>query len=40
VVYISGKLRTIDEWKWSVEGMRQVGEYAKKTGMWYWQWNR
>jgi D-psicose/D-tagatose/L-ribulose 3-epimerase len=30
--YISGKLRTIDEWKWSVEGMRQVGEYAKKTG--------
>ncbi len=30
--YISGKPRTIDEWKWSVEGMRQVGEYAKKTG--------
>jgi D-psicose/D-tagatose/L-ribulose 3-epimerase len=30
--YISGKPRTADEWKWSVEGMRQVGEYAKKTG--------
>ena len=30
--YISGKPRTIDEWKWSVEGIRQVGEYAKKTG--------
>ena len=30
--YISGKPRTTDEWKWSVEGMRQVGEYAKKTG--------
>ena len=30
--YISGKPRTADEWKWSVEGMRQVGEYAKKAG--------
>jgi D-psicose/D-tagatose/L-ribulose 3-epimerase len=30
--YISGKPRTEDEWKWSVEGMRQAGEYAKKTG--------
>jgi D-psicose/D-tagatose/L-ribulose 3-epimerase len=30
--YISGKPRTENEWRWSVEGMRQVGEYAKKTG--------
>jgi D-psicose/D-tagatose/L-ribulose 3-epimerase len=30
--YISGQPRTADEWKWSVEGMREVGVYAKKTG--------
>ena len=30
--YISGKPRTEDEWKWSVEGMRQAADYAKKTG--------
>jgi len=30
--YISGKPRTEDEWKYSVEGMREVGIYAKKAG--------
>ncbi len=29
--YISGKPRTEDEWKYSVEGMREVGLYAKNS---------
>ena len=30
--YISGKPRTEDEWKYSIDGMREVGNYAKKAG--------
>jgi D-psicose/D-tagatose/L-ribulose 3-epimerase len=30
--YISGKPRTEDEWKWSVESMREAAEYAKSRG--------
>jgi D-psicose/D-tagatose/L-ribulose 3-epimerase len=30
--YISGKPRTADEWKYSIEGMREVGAYAKQAG--------
>ncbi len=29
--YISGKPRTADEWKYSIEGMREVGAYAKQA---------
>lgn len=29
--YLTGKPRTDDEWKWSVESMREVATYAKKT---------
>ena len=29
VGYLSGEPRTADEWSWSVEGMREVGLYAK-----------
>jgi D-psicose/D-tagatose/L-ribulose 3-epimerase len=31
VGYLSGEPRTTDEWNWSVEGMREVGLYAKDT---------
>jgi D-psicose/D-tagatose/L-ribulose 3-epimerase len=31
VGYLTGKPRTTDEWNWSVEGMREVGLYAKDT---------
>jgi len=31
VGYLTGKPRTTDEWNWSVEGMREVGLYAKET---------
>jgi D-psicose/D-tagatose/L-ribulose 3-epimerase len=30
--YITGKPRTIEEWKWSVESMREAAEYARSTG--------
>jgi D-psicose/D-tagatose/L-ribulose 3-epimerase len=30
--YISGQPRTADEWKWSVESMREVAGYAKNKG--------
>ena len=30
--YLTGKCRTEDEWKWSVESMRQAAEYASETG--------
>ncbi|MEN3186197.1 MAG: sugar phosphate isomerase/epimerase family protein [Atribacterota bacterium] len=30
--YLTGKPRTEDEWKWSVEAMRKVAEYAKEKG--------
>ena len=30
--YISGKPRTEDEWKWSVESMREVARYAQNKG--------
>ena len=30
--YISGRPRTEDEWKWSVESMRKIAEYAKNSG--------
>ena len=30
--YLSGKPRTEDEWKWSVDTLRKVAEYAKQTG--------
>lgn len=30
--YLTGKPRTEDEWKWSVEAMREVAEYAKEKG--------
>lgn len=30
--YLTGKCRTDDEWKWSVECMRQAAEYAQNTG--------
>ncbi len=29
--YLSGKPRTDDEWKWSVDGMREAAEYALKS---------
>ena len=29
--YLSGKPRTDDEWKWSVEAMREVAKYAKEN---------
>jgi D-psicose/D-tagatose/L-ribulose 3-epimerase len=29
---LSGKPRTEDEWRWSVESMREAAEYAKKQG--------
>jgi D-psicose/D-tagatose/L-ribulose 3-epimerase len=29
--YLSGKPRTDDEWKWSVEAMREVARYAKEN---------
>ncbi|MBN2240158.1 MAG: sugar phosphate isomerase/epimerase [Dehalococcoidales bacterium] len=30
--YLTGKPRTEEEWNWSVEGMREAGEYAKSKG--------
>jgi D-psicose/D-tagatose/L-ribulose 3-epimerase len=30
--YITGKPRTIEEWKWSVESMREAAEYARSMG--------
>lgn len=30
--YISGRPRTEDEWKWSVDSMREIARYAKKAG--------
>ncbi len=30
--YLTGRPRTEDEWRWSVDAMRQVAEYAKKNG--------
>lgn len=30
--YITGKPRTEEEWKWSVENMREAAEYAKSKG--------
>lgn len=30
--YLTGKPRTEQEWDWAVECMREVGEYAEKTG--------
>ena len=30
--YISGKMRTEDEWKWGVEACRKAAEYAMETG--------
>ncbi len=30
--YITGKPRTEEEWKWSVENMRETAEYAKSKG--------
>lgn len=30
--YTSGKPRTEDEWRWSVESMREVAQYAKNKG--------
>ena len=30
--YLSGKCRTEDEWKWSVEAMKEAAEYARETG--------
>jgi D-psicose/D-tagatose/L-ribulose 3-epimerase len=30
--YITGKPRTEQEWKWSVENMREAAEYAKSNG--------
>ena len=30
--YITGKPRTAEEWKWSVENMREAAEYAKSMG--------
>jgi D-psicose/D-tagatose/L-ribulose 3-epimerase len=30
--YLTGKPRTEEEWKWSVESMREVAEYAKSKG--------
>jgi D-psicose/D-tagatose/L-ribulose 3-epimerase len=30
--YLSGKCRTEDEWKWSVESMKEAAAYAKETG--------
>lgn len=30
--YLTGKPRTQDEWKWSVEAMQEVGEYAAARG--------
>jgi D-psicose/D-tagatose/L-ribulose 3-epimerase len=30
--YVSGKPRTDDEWKWSVEAMREIAQYAKQAG--------
>ena len=30
--YITGKPRTEEEWKWSIENMREAGEYAKSKG--------
>lgn len=30
--YLTGKPRTEDEWKWSVEAMREVAEYAREKG--------
>ena len=29
--YLSGKMRTEDEWKWGVESFREVAEYAQET---------
>ncbi|MGB7758932.1 MAG: sugar phosphate isomerase/epimerase family protein [Bryobacteraceae bacterium] len=29
--YLTGKMPTADEWKWGVEGMRQIGGYAQET---------
>jgi D-psicose/D-tagatose/L-ribulose 3-epimerase len=30
--YISGKMRTQDEWKWGIEACRKAGEYALENG--------
>jgi D-psicose/D-tagatose/L-ribulose 3-epimerase len=30
--YLSGKCRTEDEWKWSVESMKEAAAYAQETG--------
>jgi D-psicose/D-tagatose/L-ribulose 3-epimerase len=30
--YITGKPRTEEEWRWSVENMREAAEYAKSNG--------
>jgi len=29
--YLSGKMRTEDEWKWGVDGFRQVAQYAQQV---------
>jgi D-psicose/D-tagatose/L-ribulose 3-epimerase len=29
--YLSGKMRTADEWKWGVEAYRKIAEYAQQT---------
>ena len=29
--YLSGKMRTQDEWNWAVEGFHQIAEYAQET---------
>ena len=29
--YVTGKMRTDDEWKWGVEAYQQIAEYAKST---------
>jgi D-psicose/D-tagatose/L-ribulose 3-epimerase len=30
--YLPGRPRTVDEWQWSVESMREVAEYARSKG--------
>ena len=29
--YLTGKMRTADEWKWAVEGYQEIAGYAKQT---------
>ena len=31
--YLSGKMRTDDEWKWGVESMREIAEYADRKSV-------